>query len=574
MKRFFKWLLVLVTILVISLVVLVYNPGVLRGPVERYLSDIAGYQITLEGELNLDIGRKIRVTARNIRVSGPDWASEPDLLEIGHLEMSLATSTLFENIRVVDTLEVDSLRLSLETDAEGKGNWLSANAPPQPAEGPDKDERSTAVIISNVDVSNTSLSFLNGKTGVKNVLNVGSLKHHHQSDGMMSATLLGDLNERPVEFTWKTGPYENLLNGRDISYNASGYFGELEISSNGVIDDLLEPLHPTINLEMKGPNIDEITAMLGVDDLGSGGFTIRAEGARDADAYEAGIKGKVGDVSLDVSLQVSDLSQLDDLDLHMAVNGPSLGSVTRVFGIEDWPDKPFSLEGNVDRVGETLNISNLTMNIGGTKLVLDALLTDFPHLRASRIKLDIQGDDITQFREMVGVPGVATGPFKLHGKLDVSMDEVELLQVNLETALGQATISGTLGPAPDYTGTKLQLHLNGHSAHSLMSVFGIDALPEEPFNLNIGARLVLTDSGGLQEETTVLQVPCITMRHNTERPITCEVGTNVVVGNNGEKILTAATDVLNNKKQPGGIPEKWDGKAAQRIVEWLVENAN
>src|SRR5210317_2639760 len=105
MKRFFKWLLVLVTILVISLVVLVYNPGVLRGPVERYLSDIAGYQITLEGELNLDIGRKIRVTARNIRVSGPDWASEPDLLEIGHLKISLATSTLFENIRVVDTLE-------------------------------------------------------------------------------------------------------------------------------------------------------------------------------------------------------------------------------------------------------------------------------------------------------------------------------------------------------------------------------------------------------------------------------------------------------------------------------------
>ena len=86
------------------------------------------------------------------------------------------------------------------------------------------------------------------------------------------------------------------------------------------------------------------------------------------------------------------------------------------------------------------------------------------------------------------------------------------------------------------------------------------------------ARLVLTDSGGLQEETTVLGVPCITMRHNTERPITCEVGTNVIVGNRGKKILAAAEDVLNGQGAAGSVPEKWDGKSADRIVNWLVEN--
>lgn len=91
-------------------------------------------------------------------------------------------------------------------------------------------------------------------------------------------------------------------------------------------------------------------------------------------------------------------------------------------------------------------------------------------------------------------------------------------------------------------------------------------------HLNMHAKMVLTDSGGIQEETTVLGVPCITMRHNTERPVTCEEGTNVIVGNDPEKILAAAGGILNGRLSEGKVPEKWDGQAAGRIVEWLIKN--
>jgi UDP-N-acetylglucosamine 2-epimerase (non-hydrolysing) len=92
----------------------------------------------------------------------------------------------------------------------------------------------------------------------------------------------------------------------------------------------------------------------------------------------------------------------------------------------------------------------------------------------------------------------------------------------------------------------------------------------EFLHLNMNAVMVFTDSGGIQEETTVLGVPCITLRENTERPITCEEGTNVVVGNKKENILAAARKVLDGNAWPGGIPEKWDGKAAERIVDVLL----
>jgi UDP-N-acetylglucosamine 2-epimerase (non-hydrolysing) len=87
-----------------------------------------------------------------------------------------------------------------------------------------------------------------------------------------------------------------------------------------------------------------------------------------------------------------------------------------------------------------------------------------------------------------------------------------------------------------------------------------------------GARLVLTDSGGLQEETTALGIPCLTLRENTERPITIEMGTNILVGTDPARIERAAFDVLDDPDfgRNSKIPPLWDGKAAERICDVLL----
>jgi len=88
----------------------------------------------------------------------------------------------------------------------------------------------------------------------------------------------------------------------------------------------------------------------------------------------------------------------------------------------------------------------------------------------------------------------------------------------------------------------------------------------EFLKLNANARCVLTDSGGLQEETTVLQVPCITIRENTERPVTCKIGTNQLAGISKEGTLAAWRRVAQGEDRARGIPELWDGRAALRIA--------
>jgi UDP-N-acetylglucosamine 2-epimerase (non-hydrolysing) len=87
------------------------------------------------------------------------------------------------------------------------------------------------------------------------------------------------------------------------------------------------------------------------------------------------------------------------------------------------------------------------------------------------------------------------------------------------------------------------------------------------------AKIVLTDSGGIQEETTILGVPCLTLRENTERPITVSEGTNTIVGTNPDTMVRECLKILNHDVKKSQIPQLWDGHAAERIVRVLARSA-
>ena len=88
--------------------------------------------------------------------------------------------------------------------------------------------------------------------------------------------------------------------------------------------------------------------------------------------------------------------------------------------------------------------------------------------------------------------------------------------------------------------------------------------------LTSNATLVLTDSGGLQEETTALGIPCLTLRPNTERPITVTVGTNLIIGSDPDLVIAHADEVIDGHNKKGSVPELWDGRTGERIADVLL----
>lgn len=111
---------------------------------------------------------------------------------------------------------------------------------------------------------------------------------------------------------------------------------------------------------------------------------------------------------------------------------------------------------------------------------------------------------------------------------------------------------------------------NGH-----LEKAGVLSIPPvgylEMLGLMKSAKAIMTDSGGVQEETTALGVPCITLRENTERPITVEQGTNTIAGSDPTLILSCIDEILQTGGKVGKSPEMWDGKASERIVKIIGE---
>jgi UDP-N-acetylglucosamine 2-epimerase (non-hydrolysing) len=154
-----------------------------------------------------------------------------------------------------------------------------------------------------------------------------------------------------------------------------------------------------------------------------------------------------------------------------------------------------------------------------------------------------------------------------------NVDNFDTLQTLLETVIKISSKLPVIFP----------IHPRTHAMLEKFGLAGMLNVPEllqvppmgylEMLGLMKDARVVLTDSGGIQEETTALGVPCITLRNNTERPITVDEGTNTIAGQDSAKIIEIIDEILRSGGKAGRIPEYWDGQASIRIAaairEWL-----
>jgi len=171
-------------------------------------------------------------------------------------------------------------------------------------------------------------------------------------------------------------------------------------------------------------------------------------------------------------------------------------------------------------------------------------------------------------------------------KLNLNGDDFAALTLHRPANVDNPAVFGRIFDALEVIQNDMPIIFPIHPrTHRNLKSFHLDKRFEELSNLQLidplgyldflklmtFARLVLTDSGGIQEETTILKVPCLTLRENTERPITAEIGSNQVVGTDPARITEGYKQALNGHLRNFEIPPLWDGHAAERIVDILLD---
>ena len=219
------------------------------------------------------------------------------------------------------------------------------------------------------------------------------------------------------------------------------------------------------------------------------------------------------------------------------------------------PSEPDGVK-NLKREGHDDSKIHLVGNV-----MIDTLLNQVERAKESSILQDLSLES--------GKYGVVT----LHRPANVDDEKVlgELLSVLVEISANLPLVF------PIHPRTKSRLEAFGF-LELLESASNITCLGPAGYNdflcLTSQAKVIVTDSGGLQEESTALGVPCLTMRPNTERPITVTLGTSTLVGSDSEKLKLHLTEVVNGTYKVGECPALWDGHAAERIAEIFVTEAN
>ncbi|HCO93566.1 MAG TPA: UDP-N-acetylglucosamine 2-epimerase (non-hydrolyzing) [Phycisphaerales bacterium] len=195
-------------------------------------------------------------------------------------------------------------------------------------------------------------------------------------------------------------------------------------------------------------------------------------------------------------------------------------------------------------------------------VMIDTLLNNLQKAKESKIIEQLQAQGL------IGSDGFAVLTMHRPSNVDGSKRFLQILDA-LEVIQKELPILFPIHPRTRRNLAELGLQAR---MDSLRNIHLMDPIGYLDFlKLNSCAKVVLTDSGGIQEETTVLKVPCITLRENTERPITAEIGSNQIVGTDPQRIVAAYRNATSGNWREPQIPPLWDGKAARRIVRILLE---
>jgi len=467
--------------------------GVFKPQVERFVTEKTGREFSIGGNFEVDLARHSSVIAEDVRFQNADWADQADMVTIGRVELRLDLWSLFDGPILIELIDIDDASVSLVNPEVGEPNWVLPieRQPPPEEPGP-----GVGFLVEQINVDGVQLVLDSARRTRPLHLQLNSFRQQHRPDGLLEVDLDAMLDDRAVRIGGELGTWDALLAGENIQFDVDVVLDTFELTGSGRIDYLGRPVHPELSFTAKGPDIDDLTHLLGLGEEGSGDISLSGSLQKAADdrlVLEA--KGNIGQTEIEAQGAVSDLQNLRNIDFDVLASGPDLGRILRLFGVHQVREAPFMVRINAETQGNTFVVEEAKMVFGEAQIDFKGQMPNFPSIDDAVISLHIEGPDIARFRYLTGLPGAAEGAFSLGFTVDVDEEGVELLRLDLVTTLGEARGHGKLGEPPDFFSSQFDLQVKSDSLERLANAYHIAGMPDYPIEITGAAEFV---EGGIR----------------------------------------------------------------------------
>ncbi len=467
--------------------------GVFKPQVERFITERTGREFSIDGNFSVDLARHSTVVAEDVHFQNADWADQADMVTVGRIEVRLDLWSLFKGPIVIELIDVDDASIFLVSPKVGEPNWV---LPIEELPSAEELEPGVVFLIEQIDVDGAQVVLDSAERTRPLRLQINSFDQQHRDDGLLEVDFDASLDGRTVRIAGELGPWDALLVGEDIQFDVDVVLDTFELTANGHIDDLANPRLPELSFTATGPDVDDLTRLFGLGEEASGDIKLSGSLQKDSDGkLVLKTDGHFGQLKIQSRGSVSDLQHLKNINFEMQASAPDLGRFLRLVGIHQVRDTPFTLRVDAETQGDTFVVHEANLQFGAAQIDFRARMPNFPSIDDAVIGLLIEGPDIARFRYLTGLPGAAEGAFSLGVTVDVNEEGVELLRLDLETALGEIRGNGSLGPPPDFFSSRLDVHVRSDSLERLAGAYGIDDMPDYPIEITGMAEYV---EGGLR----------------------------------------------------------------------------
>ncbi|MBT4521732.1 MAG: AsmA family protein, partial [Halieaceae bacterium] len=465
-----------------TLAVLVNNPEKMKVVLEGAGSRILDRDLQIGEILEVNLDRDIYLQVRDIRLGNPSWADTPDFFRAGHLKVRINLLSIWRDGPIrIDTLNVSDARLALLAPSEHLPNWIFFAADTEQAEGEGESEGLFPLLIRKGNINNSEILYRDSARKV--AVNIASMVIRERGEGVPSELgLTGTVNEIPLSATGHIESLAALLTRRDLNFDLAVNWGQLSVEGRGSINDLVNLSGPDLHLEVSAPSSQPLLNLLGVPLTRDGPLYFEGDVTDAQPGLVVNIAGAMSEFNVRLSGKLTRPLELDGVDMAYQLSGPSLAEMGAMFNLVDLPERPYEMSGEIYREGRTVELSNGLFTMGKGRLAIAGRLPNFPQIDDWEAIVEGTHLNLGLFGPLLGVEGIPVIPYAITGELGSTDEGVELVNLQIQGPGTRLGLSGIVGEAPDYVGSRMELELSGENLAYAGKWLGISELPELAFH--------------------------------------------------------------------------------------------